>query len=193
MMMNADQIRIAAQRWHAMRERAGQGRQPQLGGMERAGEGPYHLLAAVNAATGPFTVRKSLEFFPGVPVPNLCQHYDTVYTGQVSLHVVPQWVFDVIAWHSPDAFFMDPNLAIAPFAAPPTEADMADAFVLAMSTAGFPPGTTGLGLAVRTACDRMGWRPVVDMVNALCQEETSSPAVLVGALRALFAQPALVA
>ena len=152
----------------------------------RAGEGPYRLVVADHETEAPYAARLALTAFAGVPIPNLCQLSREMRYGHKTLHVVPQLVYDVLTWQEEENFFVDLDLEPARFENPPTEDDMADVLVNAMSVYGPDPGTVGLGLAARTACNRLGWRTVAALVNTIGAESADDVAA---ALRALIAEP----
>lgn len=167
---------------------------------EHAGDGPYHMIVVENANEAPYAVRLALAGFPGVAIPNLCWLSNEIITGTKTIHVVPQLLADIIDWHSADDFCVDDALAVLPFPAPPTEADMADTFACAMTLYdptpdGMPPRPVRgaahlLGPAVRAACARIGWRTVADLVAGLDEATLRSTGDVAAILGALTAEPA---
>jgi len=199
MLLNAERISEAAQRWYQSRDtqldkQADNG--DRIGA--RAGDGPYHLLAAVNATTASYsrrarTVRGVLHAFGGEPIPNLCQLFRVVRTGQMSLHVVPTRVYELVEWNCDERFSLDATLTLPPFVAPPTEDDLAEMFAAAMSVRVPDPGQgqlgAHLGTATAQACGRMGWRNVANLVDAMGEHLRTSPDELADVLEALTSNP----
>lgn len=186
MLLNAEQISDTAQGWWSQTP-------PGRGGQRRpgAGDGPYHLLVTFKSGlVDSFAVRQALACFPGLAIPHLAQHIGEVRTGRASLHVVPQLVYDVIASSSAGGLLLDPDLDIPPFPAPPTEADMADAFVLAMSLHRRAGVAGELAAVVRVSCEQLGWGQVVELVNAMGKPTWPADDDVAAALQALLTQPA---
>jgi len=158
---------------------------------ERAGAGPYHLLVAVGAPTAPYVQRKALEAFPGVPIAYLCALTHTVLTGQLSLHVVPALVYEEVVRCGPTRYFhLDADLEPVPFAAPPTEGDLARVFINAMS--GHASSSTARfrrHLGFRAACDALGWRTVAALVNDMDEATRASSCSVLAVLKALSSSP----
>ena len=149
------------------------------------------MLVIVGPGTETFRVGVTRDNFPGVNIAYLSAHVNTgrqVVTGLLSVHVVPQAGHSAMASQARSEFDVAAWLEPEPFAAPPTEADLANVFVHAMSAHGHPPGTTGFGLATRLACDLWGWRTVADLVNTLGDIACASGDVT-AALTALTAEP----
>jgi len=165
---------------------------------ELAGDSPYNLVvaAAGRLSYSRARARWALNMFAGVPIPHLCQRTLQVRSGQLALHVMPHLIWEDITWAPAAQFDSDVDLALsylqaappAQFAAPPTEADMSAVFIAAMSAATGPPGSTGLGLAVREACQQMSWRTVAAAAATL-GESSRRPQDVVDALAALTSQP----
>jgi len=201
MLLNAQQISEAAQRWYQSRDTA-LDKAPDNGDITgaHAGDGPYHLLVAVNATTASYsrrarTVREVLTAFGGEPIPNLCQLFRVVRTDQMSLHVVPARVYELVEWDCDERFSLDATLTAPPFAAPPTEDDLAAVLVRAMSVhAAHRPGQflggQRLGRATARACARVGWRNVANLVDAMGERLRTSPDDLADVLEALTSNPA---
>jgi len=214
MALNADQLTAAARKWYQPYDCDGPAGEEQR---KHIGDGPYRLLAAGDLKAvrhhGPYTTHTgshlhagyALEVFDRVVIPALCQRTHEVYVARRSLAVVPEMVYDLIAarvvprddsdplgWGSTDGFFLDLALGPAPFANPPTEADLSGVFVRSMSVQGQAPGTTGLGLATALACERMGWRNVAALVNALDESMRRSMDDVTAILWALTTEPARV-
>ena len=110
--------------------------------------------------------------------------------GQLSLHIMPHLIWEGITWRQVHAQFApDADMTPAPFAAPPTEADLAAVFIAAMSLDTDQPGTAGLGLAVALACQQMSWRTVASTVNALDESTRRHSQDVAAILAALSAPP----
>ena len=186
MMLNAEQISATARQWAATFYGTS------MSG-EHAGDGPYRLVVVCNTALGPYKARKALEFFPGVPIPNLCLRTGGVDTGELALHVVPQLVHDEIdqvqMWRPGARYGLIERLRPAPFAAPPGEDDMAAVFVAAMSAHGQISGSAGIGAVVAQACDRLGWRTVAALINAMDKQTRDRTEDVIAVLEALRSQP----
>ena len=189
MTLNAEQINRAARAW---RERdASLASRARSCPEQQAGSGPYHLLVAVNAPAAPYVPRKALEAFPGVPIAYLCALTNKVLTDQLSLHVVPALVYEEVVRHPPTrSFHLDADLEPAPFAAPPTEGDMAKVFINAMS--GHTSTSSGRfrrHLGFRDACDALGWRAVASLVNDMDEDTRASSCHVIAVLKALASPP----
>jgi len=212
MALNAEQLTAAARKWYQPYDCDGPAGEEQR---KHIGDGPYRLLAAGDLKAvrhhGAYTpgtgfhlhAGYALEVFDKVVIPALCQRTHEVLTARRSLAVVPELVYDLIAarviprdnsdplgWGATDGFFLDLDLGSASFADPPIEADMADVFVQAMSVRGHAPGTTGLGLATAMACERLGWRKIAALVNALDESMRASMDDVAAILWALTTEPA---
>jgi len=191
MTLNAEQINRAARAW---RERdASLASRARSCPEQQAGSGPYHLLVAVNAPAAPYVQRKALEAFPGVPIAYLCALTNKVLTDQLSLHVVPALVYEEVVRHPPTrSFHLDADLEPAPFAAPPTEGDMAKVFINAMSgyaSTGLTHGRFHRYLGFRDACDALGWRTVAALVNDMDEDTRASSCSVIAVLKALASPP----
>jgi len=167
---------------------------------ETSGDGPYYIVAAVNAHAAPYLAKVALDTFAGVAIPAVTQRppappqwapsFDVV-TSLVTLHVLPKLVYDVVYWNRELAFFLEPKLQLQPSLSPPTEVDMAKVLVTAMSAPGEVPGLAGLSRAVALACDALGWRSVAALVNAMGPDMLSATDDVAATLLALIASPAL--
>jgi len=170
MLMNENEMFAAAQWWRNTQEPG-----PDADFMtESGGAGPYRLLAALRETgnrshtSAEREVQQVLQFFPGTFIPTLSQLIPAVCLQQVSLHVMPQWIYDTIDWSDKGRNALITRGCPPPFVNLPTEADLADVFVALMSnTACTPPGRCTLGQAVQAACDKLGWRTVVTLINAM--------------------------
>jgi len=161
---------------------------------ERVGDGPYHVLVALDATGSPYGIRCALELFGSVPVPHLCPDTHAVLTGRMTLHVVPTLVFEDLAdrqWFGTfGCGLVDHTLGLAPFAAPPTEADMAHVLVAALTAhVAADRDRALLGCGVARACDVLGWRRVADLVGGMDEATRANLADVVAVLDALTAQP----
>ena len=190
MASSAEQIHEAAQLWYtrAFAFQAGNGVHHQGAS---AGDGPYHLLIAVNPAEASFMARMALAYFAGVPIPRVSKFSGEIRAGLMSLHVVPQMVYSVLAANTGFRFLLNTDLEPPPFAHPPTEADMAEVFMAAMSDLGdLDQDQQQTAAVIRAACEQMGWRNVADLVNTMNAAATRSIADVVAILEALLAGPA---
>ena len=188
-MLNAQQLSAAALRWL---EYASPGADVWTVPALRAGDGPYHLLVAHDGARTPHGVRMALEIFAGVPVPYLCRATGKVLTGRVSLHVVPALVYAEITnlqWFG-QIGMVDHDLEPAPFDIPPTEADMAQVFISALSARpALGSSSGGLPLAVRHACNTLGWRTVAALVASMDERTRGTSSDVAAVLFALTSHP----
>ena len=191
-MLNADQLDDAAWRWYLeynYGEDVGRGRQ-YCGG-------PYHVLVAEPVNPGsPTAVRSAHKCLAGVDIAYLSPMSGGVVTGQLRLYVVGEPVYVVLGWqaHGQAHGQARADLEPATFAVPPTEADLQDVFIRAMS--GFGGGATGYALArskcaheLRQACERLGWRNVAALVNAMDETTRASIANVLAVLAALASEP----
>jgi len=164
----------------------------QLGGAraELTAGGPYRVMVVLNANLPPYGAWEALEMFAGVQVPYLCPRTGKVRAGQMSLHVLPGQVYEqVLASPSAALFHLYADLEPGPFAAPPTEADLAAVFVAAMSRWPNPTQPPGAASYWRAACDALGWRTVALLVNALDAPTLGSIFSVRAVLAALAAPP----
>ena len=192
-MLNADQLDDAARRW---RLEYNYGEDDGRGHLSCGG--PYRVLVAEPAtACSPKALRSAHNCFTGVDIAYLSLTSGGVVTGQLSLYVVGEPVYVVLGWQAHGKAYGQSraNLEPAPFAAPPTEADLADVFVRAMS--GFDGRATGYALAssarvrsLRQVCERLGWRRVAAMVNVMDEPTRASITNVLAVLAALSTQPA---
>jgi len=188
-MLNAQQISEAAQRWYN-REFAFQAGDAAHHQGAHAGDGPYHLLIAVNPAEASYAARAALASFAGVPIPRVSRFSGEVRTGLMSLHVVPQMVYSVLAANAGYRFLLDTDLEPPPFALPPTEADMAGVFMATMCDRGASEqDRQARDAVIRDACEQMGWRNVASLVNTVTRVATRSAGDVVAILEALLAGP----
>jgi len=162
-----------------------------------SGDGPYHLVVAVNAARAPHPAALALAAFPGVTIASQDQFsHPTQWRATrpasdvLTLHVLPKLVRDVLEWLSDESFALDAHLSPPAFTNPPTEADMAAVFIHAMSFYDLPAGAYGLGRAVTMACKELGWRTVAALVCALDAQTRECPQDMAAVLHALIATPA---
>jgi len=206
MAMNAHQLRAAAKRWYALFDFDNPDAQA---GYRRGhiGDGPYRLLAVGNFADSLHEHKIALQIFDGFVIPALCPRSHAVVTARRCLAVVPVAVYDMILGPRPRSagslsapssvgsthgVFLDLALGRNPSPTPPTEADMSAVFVAAMSPAGQAPGTTGLGLATRLACERLSWRTVATLVSSMGEDIRGSADSVASLLGALTSEPAAV-
>ena len=191
-MLNTDQLDDAARRWHLEYSDNGvYGRAQQYCG------GPYHVLVAEPANPGsPKAVRSAHRCFPGVDIAYLSPTSGAVVTGQLRLYVVGEPVYAVLWWqaHGQGARRGRADLEPAPFAAPPTEADLADVFIQAMSgfdgvATEYSPARSQCAHELRQACERLDWRNVAALVNAMDETTRASIAGVLAVLAALASEP----
>jgi len=162
-----------------------------------SGDGPYHLVVAVNAARAPHPAAVALAAFPGVTIASQDQFCAPTQwratrppSDVLTLHVLPKLVRDVLAWLSDESFALDDHLSPPASPNPPTEADMAAVFVHAMSFYDLPAGAYGLGRAVTMACEALGWRTVARLVTTMDAQTRQCSQDMVAVLHALIATPA---
>ena len=187
MTLNADQLSAAAARWYTQQNFGVDDAVP-----HRFSTGPYRVLVTNHDGLfEPLWVALTRDTFPGVDIAYLrARTGDEVVPGRLSLHVVPQAVYALAGRQAHHVDSLESYLEPLPFVDPPTEADLADVFIRAMSTTSAPPGSTGLGLATRQACDRLGWRTVAAVVNAMDADTLWCPEHVGAILTALAAEPA---
>jgi len=192
--VDAAQMEAACEEWRAW-----------LGPLNPAVHGPTtpYLLAAIShAGAGSYEVRRTLAFFDGIPIAALDQNTGTVRAGTWSLYVLPRLVYERIATAVLRQCEITAVWAPDPFETPPTENDLRDVFIRAMSKRVDDPPTRdanggwetnhawhpgALGDAVRAACDAMGWRNVASVADAACQggpREAEDVAAILSALNA---------
>ena len=184
-MLNADQLGSAAQQWFVQRPTMFFYNPIVALRHETVGDGPYHIVVVIDAAWTTPEVRNILALFPGVDVPR--QILDETHVGEMSLHVLPENVYKAFAFHI-GAPHRSLSLQPAPFADPPSEADMGDVLVAAMNPqdwSAFSPAR-----AVRQACDRLGWRAVAALINVMDEATRMSPRNVAAVLTALVCEPA---
>jgi len=190
-LLNEQQMSAAARQWL---EHASPTADAWAVPRERVGDGPFHVLVVLDGTGSPYGIRRALELFGGVSVPHLCQDTARVLTGRMTLHVVPHLVFEELADRQWFGIFgcgrVDHTLDLAPFTSPPTEADMVDVLIRALSSH-VPPGRRRdrLGRGVRHACDALGWRRVAALVGAMDEDTRADLADVVAVLAALTSAP----
>ena len=190
MTLNADQLHAAERRWHIETHHWHDAALRAAGFPEAAG--PYRVLVLGAATrTEPHPVASTRVAFPGVGITYLrARTGDEVVPRRLSLHVVPQAIYAVVGHQAHHGDGIESTLEPPPFADPPTESDLAAVFIRAMSTTSAPPGSIGLGLATRQACDRLGWRTVAAVVGAMDEDTLWCPEHVGAILTALAAEPA---
>ena len=188
-MLSEEELRTAARKWYQMSNLALSGCGTVAA--DRAGDGPYRVFVAVTrpGAASP-SAHAALATFPGVPIPHLCQDTHVVCTGRLSLHVMPQRVYEVFGRQAHCTVDLVAALEPAPFAAPPTEADLAAVFVAAMSSHIALPAAAGLGLAVARSCTAIGWRNTAELINSMDRATLVCAADVAAVLGALSTGPA---
>jgi len=190
MAWNAAQLHDAARRWHIKYNYGYDD-----GDGDVFATGPYRVLVLAGATPlEPFAVAAAREAFPGVPIAYLNPLDARVVTGQLSMHVVPQQVYAVAGWQAHDATGIQAALEPAPFAAPPTEADLAQVFIAAMSR--FAPAARGrhdLKQAFQDVCGALGWRTVAALVNGMDEDTRRSSDTVIAVLAALASAPVVAA
>ena len=191
-MLNADQLDRAARRWHQENSYADYNFR-----REAFYGGPYHVLM-----TGPAIGREDHDIadtrrtFDGANIPYLDPRGWRVVTGFLSMYVVPQSVYTAVVAgiHPPDDLLA--ALEPAPFANPPTEADLGDVFVAAMTQLAGPDTPTGRGqwdgrkATLQEACTQLGWRTVAALINTMDASARTSSGKVTAILKALIAEPA---
>lgn len=188
-MMNAEQLSAAARRWHEDYNCGHDDGRP-----NRYTTSPYRVLVAGARPAGtdePLAVLLTREFFPGVDIAYLHPLGGNVVTGQLSLHVVPQAIYTEAGWEARDPFGIEARLEPAPFAAAPTEAAMAAVLIQALSKfADTARGREHRAASLQSACDKLGWRTVAALVNAMDAGTRKSSDDVTAVLNAVAADPA---
>jgi len=172
-----------------------------FGGAHQAGSdidpyGPYLIVAAASEA------RRNLTMFTGAPIPHLSQDTDRVAARTWSLYVLPGSVYRRLARATGRGCEVTTVWGGGPFAEMPTEADLASAFVRAMSRRydgphirrldgvwvpppSWEPGE--LGEAVRAASEHIGWRNVATIAAALADAARPYPGPAAADIAAILA------
>jgi len=196
--VSATQLEAATEEWRAW-----------LGPLNPAAFGPatpYLLAAVAHGGSGSYEARRTLAFFDGAPIAHLDQPTGTVRTGTWSLYVLPRLVYERIATAVLRQCEITAAWAPDPFETPPTEDDLRDVFIRAMSKRVDDPPTQeagdghtwktnhawhpgDLGNAVRAACGPMGWRNVVAVTLAACQDGPREAEDVAAILTALTSAP----
>jgi len=187
-MLNADQLGSAAQRWFDQRPTMSFYAPVAALRRETVGDGPYHVVVVIDAWLPTPQVRNILAAFPGVDVPR--QTVDGTRVDEMSLHVLPENVYQAFAFHI-GAPYRSLSLQPPPFEAPPTEEDLAAVFVAAMVD--HSPAAAMLADAVSRATARVGWRTVASLINAMDTDIRLCPASVAAVLAALVCEPAVLA
>jgi len=190
MAWNADQLNAAARRWHIETHHWHDGDAGDAG--DAAATGQYRVLVLGAATpTEPFAVAAAREAFPGVPIAYLNPLDGHVVVGQLSMHVVTQPVYDVAGWQAHRLETgLQAALEPAPFAAPPTEADLAAVFVTAVSHfASTARGRHEAAVAFRAVCGALGWRTVAALVAGMDEGTLRSADTIIAVLAALASGP----
>ena len=182
-MLNKEQLSAAGRAWYlhvnSLRDEPSEA-------AAAAGNGPYHLVAAVAETPGTLRARQArdaLRPFTVAAIPNMCPLTRKLLTGKITLHVLPQRVYNETAWR----VLVDTSLGGGPFTDPPTEADLAETLIRALTV---PPRHDHQILALRGACEHLGWRAVADLINAMDEGTRKSLPDVVAILGALTAEPA---
>jgi len=188
--LNADQLDRAARAWHQENSYADYGFR-----REAFYGGPYHVLMTgpTNRGGESYADAATRRVFAGVDIPYLDQRGWRVVTGFVSMYVVPQTVYTVVGPWSRNPNGLLAALEPAPFANPPTEADLGGVFVQAMTRSG---GTDCNRMWARRkatldeACTQLGWRTVAALINTMDASARTSSGKVTAILKALIAEPA---
>jgi hypothetical protein len=179
---DADQLSEAVALWHTQR---GTG----LADIVPYSGGPYHLLATNGTPSTwrhPFDV--AYEFFGVIALTNVGQSAPDAGAEQIAIYVLPQVVYDDLRrWAGTALTGMERD----PFPEPPTEADLADAFIHAALTCVRRPGAP-LGPVLRGACDRLGWRSVAAVINTVGEAAQQPGSHVAAVLSALTSEAARV-